>query len=355
MAKAKWIMKQYWRIGTVRAIFALLMGMLILARYYYVFIPWLLDMGFFGALFLALILLLIFLFAGYLYDVKGRLWSEKMQVMAEKNVYSYVPSFKSLSTEYPYVYCLVDTMKQILTHYKLNTTAVDDLAVYLDSYFSRSAQETKDIKESQRMANEFNAGHRFTETQEPKRKCVGIRARIAKGFQLQVWRLTWVQNFSGLAQDVLVFAALYVGILFAEVAEANVVPFNYLILGILTLSLPLYLGLVVAGWYYDKKLRLWSPDMAVKVERNPYSYVPDLHMIGYEQPFLYALFNLYLSLFNKLNLDNSELVKATVFLESFWTLTAGIHSDMDVARNLRKDFGKVFVPIEDGVHITEVG
>ncbi len=73
--------------------------------------------------------------------------------------------------------------------------------------------------------------------------------------------MNWIQSLTVLFQDVLVFCALYVTLLFPDQVVDGLVPLNYLMLGILFLSLPLYLFLIAAGWYYDKKLRVWSADI----------------------------------------------------------------------------------------------
>ncbi|MFW9805155.1 MAG: hypothetical protein ACFFFK_00335, partial [Candidatus Thorarchaeota archaeon] len=75
MSMKKFIMKQYWRVGTIRALLSLAMGMLLLGRLLYVDIPYLQDMGIWGAIILGLLLVLLFMAIGWAYDEKGKMWA----------------------------------------------------------------------------------------------------------------------------------------------------------------------------------------------------------------------------------------------------------------------------------------
>ena len=142
---------------------------------------------------------------------------------------------------------------------------------------------------------------------------------------------------TGLLQDVLVFGALYVTIIFPDVVVDGFVPINYLMIGILFLSMPLYLFLTAAGWYYDKKLQIWSVDYAVKFERNPYQFVPYPREGIVEIPFYLAMFRLLNEVFEKMNLDNSELERMIEYLETYKKLNVSRDEDMTEARALRKN------------------
>ena len=48
MSLSKWIMKQYWRVGTIRTLLSLALGTLVLGKLYYEYIPVLADLGFLG-------------------------------------------------------------------------------------------------------------------------------------------------------------------------------------------------------------------------------------------------------------------------------------------------------------------
>jgi hypothetical protein len=94
-------MKQYWRIGTIRATLALAMGMFSLGKVYYKDIPFLFEMGVVGALIMGTILVLAFLGVGWLYDEKAKLWNEQIQVQTERSVYQYIPNYKNYGFDYP--------------------------------------------------------------------------------------------------------------------------------------------------------------------------------------------------------------------------------------------------------------
>ena len=65
MSLSKWIMKQYWRVGTVRTLLSLALGTLVLGKLYYGYIPVLADLGFLGAVTFGAFLFLIFLGVSY--------------------------------------------------------------------------------------------------------------------------------------------------------------------------------------------------------------------------------------------------------------------------------------------------
>lgn len=343
-------MKQYWRVGTIRAIVGVLLGMLVLGRYYYKFIPFFnsLHPSILGAILLAGMLLLIFLFIGYLYDAKYKLWNENIQITTEKNPFQYVPQPRLFQTEYPAFFAIFDTIRRILKKRNIDTTRIDEYIQYLDDYFKLRPDRREDLFESEGVASNFMFDHSFIEAPKENIK-PGIRSRIKKGFQLHVWRLNWVQSFTGLAQDVLVFASLYIVVLFPDaVIETGGVSFNYLLLGILVISMPLYFGLLIGGYYYDKKLRVWSPDSVVKIERTPYSYVPSPRMKIFTLPFFYAMLSFYYNSFIELGLDTSELRRMVEYLDTYSTLRAEKISNIDYAKKMRSEYGVIFNTKREG-------
>jgi len=316
--------------------------MLVLGRYYYGFIPPLSNLGFLGALILAAIISLVFLGLGYLYDAKAQLWNQRLQVLVDHDPYAYVPNFRYLMAEYPIFYALVRMNRDLVDTLKLDSGPISHLATYLSEYFAMTPDRIESASEIKDTSAEFLSRYPFIAGMESEQSKVGLKNKVKKAFQLRVWRMSWVQNFTGLAQDVLVFAALYVGVLFPAAVTNGVVSTDYLILGILTISLPLYIGLMLAGWYYDKKLKLWSPDRVVKVERDPYSYVPEPRAFGFVFPFLFALISFHHDLLEKLGYDIDEISKYVEFLNSYSQLSARTKSDMNAARDLRVGLGELF-------------
>ena len=342
MSKAKWIMKQYWRVGTIRQLAGVAMGMLVLGRYYYKFIPPLADLGFIGAVLLGGILFLIFLGFGYIYDARIKLWNETLQVNNEKDPYTYIPLIRYHGFEYPFFFAMIDTMKKLSVKYETDPAAIDELVVYLSDYYCRRVDNRNDLFHALPKANEFQKEHPFVENESPSSQHLSLGHRAKKNSMLNIWRWNWVQNFTGLPQDVMVLTALLGGVVFAQYLVDGALPQEYISFSITYFAFPLFLLLLVAGWYYDKILKLWSPTQIVNVERNPYSYVPDPKLIAYSIPFFNYLLNFYMQLFSRNNLDKSELVKLARYFDTYSDLSAARDADMEDARKLRRDFGPVF-------------
>jgi hypothetical protein len=341
VTKTKWIMKQYWRIGTIRILLALALSMFVLGKQYYGYIPYLIDLGVLGALILGGFLFLLFLGIGWAYDVKGKFWSPKMQANAERNPYQYVSDYKTYAFSYPVYYAVFATLRKTFEKVNLDTVSIRDLSQYLGEWFER--KETRPgifgaLPASREISNKYSF---VTDPEKLKRK-ITIRSRIKLGFETEILRLNWIQSLTGLAQDVLVFGALYVTLLFPDEASQGLVPVNYLLLGILFLSMPLFFILTAAGWYYDKKLRIWSADYVVNFERDPFQYVPDPRNGIIEIPYFLILFKTLNEIFGRLELDQSQLTDMIQFLEKYITLTSSIDQNMSDARALRKEIDVTF-------------
>jgi len=154
--------------------------------------------------------------------------------------------------------------------------------------------------------------------------------------------MTQIQSIFGLAQDVLIFAALYSLLLFPSVVVDGALPTYYLLLGIFFIALPLFLVLVAFGWFYDKKLKLWSPDQAVLWERIPYSYVPEPKSFIYLFPIFYTLLDTYYQMFKNLGIETTELTRIIAYLDEYWQLSVKNDSDMALSRQKRTELGSLF-------------
>ena len=212
---------------------------------------------------------------------------------------------------------------------------------YLGDYY-RLRPIKQDIRSIPNTADEYMEEHPFTEYQEEDTGKISIGSRLKYGFEVQRLRLIWIQQLTGMFTDALVFGALYVTLLFPDVVENDIVPIEYLIIGLLVLSLPLYIGITAIGWYYDKKLRVWSADSAVRAERSPYQYVPPPKAYGIELPIYYTLFETLIDVFRKLNLDTSELERIIQYLDDYGCLDVRRDEDIAAARSLRKSYGMLF-------------
>ena len=351
-------MKQYWRVTTIRAIFGVLLGMLVLGRYYYPLFPILADLqpSILAAITLSLIFLLIFLIAGYVYDARLKLWNERLQITKERDPYGYVPQPRFLAIEYPFLYSTMYFLKRALRMQGTSTKWISDLAEYMSEYFTRDPNSKRDLFDAEIIAEHFNATHPIKQDAEMADTRVGIRSRIKRGFQLEVWRLTWVQTFTGLGQDVLVFAALYIGILFPTVVDpiTETVPVDYLLFGIVFISIPLFAVMVAFGWVYDRILRLWSPDSDVKIERNPYSYVPSPRIQAFSTPFFYGMLGFFKTAMKARGLDTTEIDSACRYLDDFMKLSARRESDMALSRQMSRDLGPLFTSSNETTSNEEV-
>ena len=335
-------MKQYWRVSTIRAFLGILLGMLVLGRYYYVYVPPLVDLGFIGAIILGTIFLVTFIYFGFLYDAKAKMWNEQNIVTFERNPYQYTPAPRFMMAEYPTLFAVTSTMRKLLVKLQIDTEPLDEFTEYLDKHFGYSPTSRSILDESANLGEQFMKDHPFVTgpASEPSR--TSIRSRMKKGFLTEVWRMTQIQSVTGLVQDVFVFAAFYSLLLFPAVVVEGVLPVDYLLLGILLIAFPLLIVLVAIGWVYDKRLRLWSPTQIVLWERIPYSYVPEPRFFIFLFPIFYSLLKTYYDMFVKLNIDTTFLTRIIIYLDKHWQLTVKKESDMALSRKNRSDLGPLF-------------
>ena len=174
-------MKQYWRVGTIRAIVGVILGMLVLGRYYYKFIPYFnsLSPSILGAILLAGVFLIVFLIAGYIYDVKAALWNEQTQITTEKNPWQYVPQPRLFQIEYPIFYVMFDTLRQLFTKKGISTQKIDETVMYLDEYFNRLPDRRSDLLNAEAIAADFMRDHPFIESSSTQLH-IRLRTRIKR-------------------------------------------------------------------------------------------------------------------------------------------------------------------------------
>jgi len=336
-------MKQYWRVGTIRAITSLAFGMFVLGRLYYVYVPGLSEMGLLGALVLGSILVLFFMGLGWAYDVRGRMWSQQAQAAEERSAYAYVSDYKTYAIDYPVFYAVLQTMRDILGKVNLETEPIVDSLRYLEKYFGRSANR-QDIFEAMPAAKEFIKAHHFADLPERTQKKVGLWARAKLAFQVQMLRLTWVQSLTGLLQDALIFGAMYVTLFYFEGVDVvgGVVPIEYLAQGILFISLPLFILLAALGWVYDKKLQVWSPDLMVKIERDPFTYIAEPRLHNMVLPLFNAILGTLRDILTAAGIEDDGINRILRYVGDYSNLDVSRDEDMGKARNLRASFGEVF-------------
>lgn len=327
----------------MRALASLGMSMLVLGRYYYVYIPALADLDLLGALILGVVLVIIFLGIGWLYDERGRMWSQKVQVGVQRDPYRFVPNNRSFAIDFPVTYAVLSTLQGIFQEHGMDTKEVRDLVRYLRDYYDRKP-EREDIERAEPVAEEFIDDYPFS-NQVEERDEISLTARLKYGFELGALRLSWVHELTGIYQDVLVFGAFYVTILFPGVAQNNMVPVEYLMLGLLLISFPLLVGITLIGWFYDRKLQAWSANVVVNAERNPFYYVPPPRYHVLELPFFYALLRTLSEILHAENIENREVELTLDYLLEYGKLRVSEDEDISTARELqdsRKDLFGVY-------------
>jgi len=337
LSMKKWLMKQYWRVSEIRILTSLAMGMLVIGGLYVDFVPILGDWGLWGALTLGVMLFAAFLFLGWIYDTRIRMWSQKNQAIIERSAYYYVPMISTIAFEYPVLRTIVETLSKVCSKEGINNQQLEDLAIYLNKYKELDPSR-EGIKSTIKISEEFNKLHPFTPTHPSKAKSVSIFTRLKIAWEVQVLRLTWIQGLTGLFQDVLVFGVFYVFIIYPFATEESAL--WYATFGI---SLPLLVAFITLGWVYDKKLRIWSVDSAVRVERNPYSYVAEPAQLSFTIPFFYALFSNVYNIQTKLGIDSESVRNIIHFLDNYVKLTSSKDQDLGAARDLRDSHGTIFM------------
>ena len=278
---------------------------------------------------------------GWYYDIKAKMWIFSSLVAVERDPFQYVPGPNSYASEYPVHFAFLSTIRSIFQKIGLDDSPINDIIEYLSDFYDLRPTK-QDIRSIPEKADEYLKEHSFTpdEVHEPKK--VSLKAKLKHGFEVQRLRLIWVQQLTGMATDALVFGALYVTLLFPTEVVNDIVPLEYLIIGLFVLSLPLFFGITLIGWYYDKKLRVWSADSAVRAERSPYQYVPPPRAYGIELPIYFILFETLIEVFNNINVDSSELEQILQYLKDYGCLDVRKDVDIKAALALRKSYGTLF-------------
>ncbi|MBS3795922.1 MAG: hypothetical protein KGY80_13545 [Candidatus Thorarchaeota archaeon] len=329
-------MKQYWRIGTIRSLASLALGMLVLGRKYLEYVPYLSGMGVIGALTLGSALFLIFLGLGWLYDVKAKMWSQKLQVAIERNPYQYIPNIKACTMDYPVLYAIILYFKRILNNLDISTGKLDQLVIYLEDYFSRQTDRS-DILSAEEKAEAFLDEEPFIDSGASGSKLIPLSSKAKLAWETQVLRVNWIQSLTGLLQDVLIFGVLYVQVIFPWVSEEQT-----LVVGVGVISLPFLVILLLLGWVYDRRLKVWAADREVKIDRNPYSYVLQPSERSFNAPFMYAFLDFLTQVSDNLGINKDKIRVIAEYFEKYLSLRASNNEDLAEARKLRQEYGSLF-------------
>jgi hypothetical protein len=333
----KWIMKQYWRVGQIRTLTGLATGMLVIGKLYLPYVPLLDQMGLIGAVLLGMTLFSFFLCLGWIYDAKLKMWSQKNQVAVERSAYYYVPYISSKAYDYPLFFVLLTALNSAMKKIGTSTKSLDSIVEYLREYYTLEPTKA-DINKALEMGKQFIGDHPFVTSSEKSDESIPFSSRIKLAWELQFLRLTWIQSLTGLVQDTLVFGVLYVFIIYPGATADNALYF-----GIVGISLPLLLILIAFGWIYDRKLKVWAADLAVQVERNPYSYVADPSIFAFTMPFYYAFFNVLYEFLRKNSLETKQIERMLEYLNEYSTLTSSRSQDLNKAVEESKSLGPLFM------------
>jgi hypothetical protein len=315
--------------------------MFVLGRLFYQDLPYLQDMGLWGAVILGIFLMFIFMGIGWVYDIKAKMWAPDIQATTERNPYAYVATYKELALNYPFLFSLLSALKELFQREGVKSRPLSDLCGFLDEYYRKGA--TKDgITSATELSSRLSERLSLDSSTSGDQAGIPLCSRAKLGFQVAKIRLNWIQNLTGLAQDTLVFGVFYITLFVPGASVGDNIPFATMILGILFISIPLFVGLAIAGWYYDKKLQVWSPERIIMVERDPYCYVPRPRFHAFDVPFLYPLLRLFRDFAASAGIDHSAVDRLISYLDEFSALHPKKKGHIRAALELRESYGNLF-------------
>ncbi|MDH4214077.1 MAG: hypothetical protein OEV85_09170 [Candidatus Thorarchaeota archaeon] len=163
MGIKKWVMKQQWRIVQIRGIWTLFYGILLLAITYVKYVPGLADMETLGPFVFSGIILIIFLFFGYLYDRVLFMWAPSQEVNLERNPYQYVPSPKDHVFWFPIYSALLDVSEELATHFDLDRTTIRETREYYSEMQALRPERNEDIDKGIELREKFAKTHQFSD------------------------------------------------------------------------------------------------------------------------------------------------------------------------------------------------
>lgn len=168
MGVRKWLMKQQWRIVQIRGIWGLFYGILLLAISYYDYIPFFVDMGSWGPLVFAAVILFVFLILGYIYDRVLVMWAPSQEVTIERNPYQYVPAPKDRVFWFPFYSAVLDASERILENLSLDTVEVVETRKYFAELQMLRPERNEDLDRGIALREEYLKKHKFSDIVEDK-------------------------------------------------------------------------------------------------------------------------------------------------------------------------------------------
>ncbi|NHK32407.1 MAG: hypothetical protein FK730_13720 [Asgard group archaeon] len=136
-------MKWRFRLDQARAIFGLVTFAVLLAASYEQKIPWFKDQLFWrGEFLLAFLILIVFMFGGYVYDRIFRLWSETAKVAIERNPYTYAPNPKERLLKMGMDFFMFNSIIQLSKKLDLELTGEETIRELVERYYSLSIEDS---------------------------------------------------------------------------------------------------------------------------------------------------------------------------------------------------------------------
>ena len=161
MGVRKWLMKQQWRLVQIRSIWGLFYGILLLAVSYYGYFPYFADMGSWGPLVFAGVILFSFLILGYIYDVVLVMWAPSNEVNIERNPFQYVPAPKDRVFWFPFFASVLDASEKILEKMDLETSEVVETRKYFAELQRLRPERNDDLDRGIELRQEYMKKYRF--------------------------------------------------------------------------------------------------------------------------------------------------------------------------------------------------
>lgn len=149
-------MKWRFRLDQARSIFGLITFALILAQGYVIYLPWIedpTDIDLWIVTVFAIVVFIIFVIGGYLYDRLFKMWTETSTVAVERNPYTYVPTPKEQWHSLAIYGYLFNTLGQIAKKLDIKLENEEEMKLFLNHYLSMDAktpefeEEVKKLKQ----------------------------------------------------------------------------------------------------------------------------------------------------------------------------------------------------------------
>ncbi len=147
-------MKWRFRLDQARSIFGLITFALILAQGYVTYLPWIedpTDIDFWIVVVFAIVVFIIFIIGGYLYDRLFKMWTETTTVTVERNPYTYVPSPKEQWNSMALYGYLFNALAQIAEKLDIKIENEEEMKLFLNHYLSMDAKTPDFEKEVEKL------------------------------------------------------------------------------------------------------------------------------------------------------------------------------------------------------------